>query len=269
MTPEAEVVSARETWGRGAGLLAGKAIVITGGSSGIGAAAARVFAREGAAIVINARDETALRELVDQIRSCGAEASCVAGDISNPATGRRLVYASLLRYGRLDGAFNNAGVAHGGLAVGAVPEHTFERDFAINVKGVWLAMCAETEAMLRAGTRGAIVNTSSIGGTRGTAKLGVYGATKHAIIGLTRAAAHDYGPRGLRINALAPGMTDTPMIAAWKQREPDVMERMNALTPLGRAAQPSEVAEAAAWLLSDRASYVTGAVLTIDGGMTA
>jgi NAD(P)-dependent dehydrogenase (short-subunit alcohol dehydrogenase family) len=250
-------------------LLAGKAIVITGGSKGIGAAAARVFAREGAAIVLNARDEMGLREVVNQIRSTGAEAWYVAGDIANPTTARRLVYASLLRYGKLDGAFNNAGIAHGGLAVGAVTEQSFERVFAVNVKGVWLAMCAETEAMLREGTRGAIVNTSSIGGTRGAARLGVYGATKHAIIGLTRAAAHDYGPDGLRINAIAPGMTDTPMIAAWKEREPDVMARLNAMTPLGRGGQPSEIAEAAAWLLSDRASYVTGAVLTIDGGMTA
>jgi A-factor type gamma-butyrolactone 1'-reductase (1S-forming) len=264
-----DVVSACETRDRGDALLAGRVIVITGASTGIGAAAARVFAREGSAVVLNARDEVRLRELVDQIRSGRAEASYVAGDIANAATARRLVRAALLRHGKLDGAFNNAGIGYGGLAVGAVTEDSFERVFAVNVKGVWLAMCAETEAMLRAGARGSIVNTSSVGGIRGAARLGVYSATKHAVIGLTRAAAHDYGPHGLRINAIAPGTTDTPMIAAWKEREPDVMARLNAMTPLGRGGKPREIAEAAAWLLSDRASYVSGAVLTIDGGMTA
>jgi NAD(P)-dependent dehydrogenase (short-subunit alcohol dehydrogenase family) len=130
-------------------------------------------------------------------------------------------------------------------------------------------MRAQIRAMVAAGRGGAIVNTSSVGGMRGGANLGAYLATKHGMIGLTRGAAHDYGPLGLRINAVAPGTTDTPMVTAWKQHEPGVEERLNAATPLGRAARPAEIAESAAWLLSGRASYVHGAVLVIDGGMSA
>ena len=140
---------------------------------------------------------------------------------------------------------------------------------AINVKGVWLAMRAEIRAMRAAGRPGAIVNTSSVGGLRGGAGLGAYSASKHAVIGLTRSAAQEYGRDGIRVNVVAPGTTDTPMIAAWKRREPDITERLNAATPLGRGADPSEVAETAAWLLSDRASYVSGATVTVDGGMLA
>ncbi|MGH3321772.1 MAG: SDR family NAD(P)-dependent oxidoreductase [Streptosporangiaceae bacterium] len=123
--------------------------------------------------------------------------------------------------------------------------------------------------MLAADTPGAIVNTSSVGGLGGGARLSTYSATKHAVIGLTRSAAHDYGADRLRISAIAPGTTDTAMITAWKQREPDITQRLDAMTPLGRGARPREIAEAAAWLLSDRASYVTGAILAVDGGMTA
>jgi NAD(P)-dependent dehydrogenase (short-subunit alcohol dehydrogenase family) len=123
--------------------------------------------------------------------------------------------------------------------------------------------------MLESHRPGAIVNTSSVGGIRGARGLGAYPATKRGVIGLTVTAAHDHGGDGIRVNAIAPGTTDTAMITAWKQREPDIAERLNAITPLGRSADPREVAQAAAWLLSDRASYLTGIVLPVDGGMTS
>jgi NAD(P)-dependent dehydrogenase (short-subunit alcohol dehydrogenase family) len=251
------------------GLLAGKVIVITGASTGIGADAARMFAREGAAVVLGARSEERLRELTGELRAGGAQASYMAVDVADAGGVKRLVDAALERHGRVDGAFNNAGISQGGKALADVSEETFDRVVAVNLKGVWLAMRAEIQAMLAAGIPGAIVNTSSVGGLRGGAELGLYSATKHGVIGLTRGAAHDYGRYGLRINAIAPGTTDTPMMAAWKRREPGIAERLDAMTPLGRGARPSEVAEAAVWLLSDRASYVSGAILAVDGGMTA
>jgi NAD(P)-dependent dehydrogenase (short-subunit alcohol dehydrogenase family) len=173
-------------------------------------------------------------------------------------------------YGRLDGAFNNAGISGGGNGrLADLSEERFDEVSRVNFKGIWLAMRAEIPALLRNPHAGAIVNTSSVGGLRGAADLSAYPATKRAVIGLTTTAAHDYGRDGLRVNAIAPGTTDTDMISAWKLRDPTIAQRLDAMTPLGRGGQPNEVAEAAAWLLSDRASYVSGAVLTIDGGMTA
>jgi A-factor type gamma-butyrolactone 1'-reductase (1S-forming) len=249
--------------------LTGKVVLVTGASSGIGEAAARLFAREGASVVLTARNRERLDAVTEEVVRDGGTASHVVGDISERADVERIVDAVLDRHGRLDAAFNNAGVSQGGSALADVPEERFDQVFAVNVKGVWLAMRAEIRAMLATGTPGAIVNTSSVGGLRGGAGLGVYSASKHAVIGLTRSAAAEYGPRGIRVNAIAPGTTDTPMITAWKRREPDIRERLDALTPLRRGADPAEVAEAAAWLLSDHASYVSGATLAVDGGMTA
>lgn len=250
-------------------LLDHKVIVITGASSGIGAEAARLFSREGATVVLGARSVDRLEELTAELEAAGARAAFVECDVSRAADAQRLVDAALERYGRLDGAFNNAGISQGGGALADVTEETFDRLLAVNLKGVWLGMRAQIAAMLAGGTGGAIVNNSSVGGVRGGRGLSCYSATKHAVIGLTRGAAHDYGRHGVRVNAIAPGTTDTAMIAAWKRRDPGIRERLDAMTPLGRGGDPVEVAEAAAWLLSDRASYVSGAVLTVDGGMTA
>ncbi|WP_018680342.1 SDR family NAD(P)-dependent oxidoreductase [Actinokineospora enzanensis] len=248
-------------------LLTDKVILITGASTGIGADAARLFAREGAQVVLTARSEGLLAELSDEITAAGGTASHVAADVCNTDDVERVVKTVLERHGRLDGAFNNAGVGQASAKIADVDEEIFDHIFNVNVKGVWLAMRAEIRAMLEAGAPGSIVNTSSVGGLRGGRTLGAYSASKHAVIGLSRSAAQDYGPDGIRVNVLAPGTTDTPMIAGWRER--GIIVHLDSVTPLRRSAQPIEVAEAAAWLLSDRASYVTGATFTVDGGMVA
>jgi NAD(P)-dependent dehydrogenase (short-subunit alcohol dehydrogenase family) len=250
------------------GLLAEKVIVITGASTGIGADAARLFAREGAVVVLGARSEDRLAELTDELTAMGAEATYTAMDVSRADDAQRLIDSAGQHYGRLDGAFNNAGISQGGGALADIDEDTFDRVLAVNLKGVWLAMRAEIKTVLSSGS-GAIVNTSSVGGLRGGQGLATYLATKHGVIGLTRGAAHDYGRYGLRVNAIAPGTTLTPMMQAWYERDPEVGARLDAATPMRRGGQPMEIAQGAAWLLSDSASYVNGAVLPIDGGMTA
>ncbi len=249
------------------GLLANKVVLVTGASSGIGEAAARLFAREGASVVLAATDDTLLEEVTRSITADGGTASWVAADVSVAEDVQHLLDQTLQRYGRLDGAFNNAGISQGGARLGDLDGDRFDQLLSINVKGVWLCMRAEVAAMGDHG--GAIVNTASIAGLRGRPGLATYAASKHAVIGLTRSGALDYGQAGIRINAVAPGTVDTPMTSGWLEQEPALAAQLKAMTPLGRSARPEEIAEAAAWLLSDRASYVTGAVLTMDGGMTA
>ena len=250
------------------GLLQDKVVLVTGASSGIGAASARLFGREGATVVLTGLDEELLASVTTSVLDAGGRADWVRADVSRPGDVDHLINGIVERHGRLDGAFNNAGVSQGGAPLGDLDPDRFDAVLSVNVKGVWLCMRAEIAAMQNNGG-GSIVNASSIAGLRGRPGLSTYSASKHAVAGLTRSGAHDYGQAGIRINALAPGTVDTPMNADWMKKQPEMAARLTAMTPLGRSAHPSEIAEAAAWLLSDRASYVTGAVLTIDGGMTA
>lgn len=250
------------------GLLRDKIILVTGGGSGIGAASARLFSREGASVVLVGRSEDELSEVTRSITEVGGHADWVRADVSVPEDVEHMVAAVVHRHGRLDGAFNNAGISQGGDLLGNLDSDRFDEVLSINVKGLWLCMRAEVNAMTSNGG-GSIVNASSIAGLRGRPGLSTYAASKHAVLGLTRSGAIDYGPAGVRINALAPGTVETEMTADWMTQQPELVKQLQAATPLGRSARPAEIAEAAAWLLSDRASYVTGAVLTIDGGMTA
>jgi NAD(P)-dependent dehydrogenase (short-subunit alcohol dehydrogenase family) len=248
-----------------AGLLAGKVVLVVGGSTGIGADSARLFTAEGASVMVAARSKDTLADLTDELTAVGHVAH-TPGDVSVAADVARFVDATLERFGRLDGAFNNAGINQQG-RLDEVSEEDFDRVMAINVKGMWLCLREEIRAMRDSG--GSIVNTSSVGGFRGNTGLGAYQATKHAVIGLTRTAAHDNGPLGIRVNAIAPGPVETPMLTQWRAADPAAVERRISAVPLRKAGTTTEVAEAAAWLLSDRASQVSGVVLPVDGGYSA
>lgn len=249
------------------GLLEGKSVLIVGASTGIGADAARLFAREGASVMLTARSEDKLRELTDELTEAGHTAAYVAGDVSNGADVARFVDETVARFGRLDGAFNNAAVTQTG-RLEDVSEEDFDRIMAVNVKGVWLCLREELRAMRAAGA-GSIVNVSSIGGLRGSPGFGAYQATKHAVIGLTRTAAHDGGPEGIRVNAVAPGPILTSMLVKTGGVIPDGVKARIAATPLRKSGETDEVAETAAWMLSDRASHISGVVLPVDGGFSA
>jgi NAD(P)-dependent dehydrogenase (short-subunit alcohol dehydrogenase family) len=249
------------------GLLDGKAVLLVGASTGIGVEAARVFAQEGARLVLSARSGDALEALAAELRDAGHEVRVVVGDVTSGADVARMVDETVAAYGRLDGAFNNAGIGQVGL-LHEVSEEDFDRVMEVNVKGVWLCLREELRVM-RAQGFGSIVNTSSVGGYKGNTGLGVYQATKHAVIGLTRSAAHDNGPLGIRVNSVAPGPTRSAMIDAMLEKDPAAMDKRLAVMPLHKIGTGTEVANAAAWLLSDRASHTTGMVLPVEGGMTA
>jgi NAD(P)-dependent dehydrogenase (short-subunit alcohol dehydrogenase family) len=236
-------------------LLAGKTILITGASSGIGESAARLFAREGANVVITARRKTELDRVAEDIAADGRNVLAVQADTTDAGELQRAVAAAVERWGRLDGALNNAGRTQGGGRLAEVTDETFDSVLETNFKGVWLAMRAELQAMTAEGAAGgSIVNISSIGGTFGAAGQSVYGATKATVIALSRAAAAEHGRDGVRVNAIAPGATMTEMMVSWQQRDPSIVEHLSSLAALGRPSQPDEIAEAAAWLLSNRAS---------------
>lgn len=251
------------------GLLAGKVAFITGAGRGIGAAAARLFAREGARVLLAARTEDQLKAVTKEITAAGGTAAYTICDLGDAASVRAAVQQAVDHFGRLNVAFNNGAT----LTPPGPPDQVLESDFdhlyAVNLRGPWLAMNAEIAAIRATAGTGAIVNNSSVGSLLGSPELPAYAAMKRAVNSLTESAAVTYGPEGIRVNAIAPGATLTEMIDTWEAASPGVIERLAAQSPLRRAATPEEVAEAAAWLLSDRSSFVTGVVLPVDGGARA
>jgi len=249
---------------RSSGLLNGKVAIITGGSRGIGAASARIFAASGARVVLAARDKNAIATVAKDILSAGVQAVAVPTDVGDPVSVERLVQQALDAYGRLDAAFNNAGDGHMPTPLADVKVEDFERAIRVNLTGVFLSMKYEIPAMLRNGGGGAIVNMSSTAGLNGVKGIAGYVAGKHGIIGLTKTAALDYAQHNIRINAVAPGPILTDRLKQLKNRD-----QVALAVPIRRIGQPEEVAYTAAWLCSEQASFITGATIPIDGGRMA
>jgi NAD(P)-dependent dehydrogenase (short-subunit alcohol dehydrogenase family) len=251
-----------------AGLVAGKVALVTGASSGIGRATALAFAREGAKVVVADVTVEGGEETVAQVKNAGGEAIFVKTDVSKAVEVEALVAKAVAIYGRLDCAHNNAGIAGKAKTVVDDTEDNWDRILAINLKGVWLCMKYEIAHMLKHGG-GAIVNTASGAGLIGVRRGGAYVASKHGVVGLTKTAALEYAKAGIRVNCVCPGPIDTPMLQGIGGSNQVVIERMVAAQPGGRLGQPAEIAEAAVWLCSDAASFVTGLPMPVDGGYTA
>jgi NAD(P)-dependent dehydrogenase (short-subunit alcohol dehydrogenase family) len=247
---------------------AGKVVLVTGGSSGLGEATALEFASEGAKVVIGARRAEQSAEVVKRIAAAGGEAHFVQADMSRAADVENLVRETVKKFGRLDCAVNNAGISGPRFTpVADVTEEQWDQVMNVNLKGVWLCLKDEIRAMLAAGG-GAIVNVASIYGLKPADSGHVpYGASKHGVVGLTTGAAVDYGQMSIRINAVAPGFTHSEMVDVNRpgaaERYQRLVARHSGMNRLGRA---DEAANAIVWLCSDEASYVNGAVLTVDGG---
>jgi NAD(P)-dependent dehydrogenase (short-subunit alcohol dehydrogenase family) len=249
-------------------LLGGLTGIVTGAAGGIGQATSKALAREGARLVLVDRDGDAARGLAEHLPT---EAVAVRADVTRPDDVEAYVRTATERLGGLDLVFNNAGIEGEVASVGDASAAAWDAVMAVNVTGVWLNLKFAIRAMLAGGRRGSIVNTSSGLGMRGAPQMGAYSASKHAVIGLTKAAALECAPAGIRVNAICPGTVDTPMMASLEKKEgtPGYRQRTEQSIPIGRYGTPEEVAEVVVFLLSDRSAWMTGAALAVDGGRSA
>lgn len=248
----------------------GKVALVTGASTGIGRASATIFARNGAKVVVADVNVAGAQETVDIINKFG-EAVFIKTDVSKAAEVEALVNKTVETFGRLDCAHNNAGILFQGPDANTTEctEEAWDRLTSINLKGVWLCMKYEIRQMLKQGAGGAIVNTSSIGGLVGLKDSIAYNASKHGVSGLTRSAALEYARNGIRINAVCPAFIKTPMLSPHGEDFSRLDNLVNNDIPMGRMGEPEEVAEAAVWLCTDAASFITGHPLPVDGGWMA
>ena len=245
-----------------------KVALVTGAGSGMGLVTARAFAEAGAAVALADVHENAVRSAAEELVAAGHKAIGIRCDVADEAEVAAMVAQTVSTFGRLDAAFNNAGIQSPAMEIADVPGEEFDRVNGINLRGVWNCMKYELRQMREQGS-GAIVNNSSIGGLIGIAGRAAYHASKHGVIGLTKSAALEYASRGICINAVCPGTINTPMVADMLAKEPDAMKDILRDQPIGRLGQPEEIAAAVLWLCSPGASFVIGHALVVDGGYTA
>lgn len=242
-----------------------KVVIITGAASGIGRATALAFAQEGAKVVLSDRIEKEGLETLKMIKNKGGEGIFIQCDVSSENDVKNMVAKTLEKYGRLDCAYNNAGIEGTPSSTTECTEENWGRTIDINLKGVWLCMKHEIPAMLATG-KGSIVNCSSIAGLVGFETIPAYVASKHGVIGLTETAALEFAKKNIRVNAVCPGAIQTPMLERFTQGEEESMASQD---PMGRVGQPEEISETVLWLCSEKSSYVTGQAIAVDGGWTA
>lgn len=248
--------------------LKGKTALVTGGSSGIGRAAAIAFATAGANVVVADVDEAGGAETIALLKNLSGNGHFVAADISRSNEVEALVKATVEKYGSLDCAFNNAGIQGDLSPTAECSEENWDRITGINLKGVWLCLKFEIAQMLKQGG-GAIVNNASNFGLVGSNGMPAYSAAKHGVVGLTKTAAIEYAQSGIRVNAVCPGPVQTPLVDKIVARQPEIVDAITSREPIGRMGRAEEIATAVVWLCSNEASFVVGSVLPVDGGYVA
>ncbi len=244
----------------------GQVALVTGAASGLGLATAKAFAESGAAVVLADWNEAAVHAAADALTAAGHQALAIPGDVADDGQVEAMVGRTVASFGRLDVAYNNAGVQNLLAETADTTREDYDRVMGINLRGVWSCMRAELQQMRKQGS-GAIVNCSSLGGLVGGAERGIYHAAKHGVIGFTKSAALEYAARGIRINAVCPGLIWTPMADQMvADGQGDAIKAMERLVPMGRVGRAEEIAAAVLWLCSAAASYVTGQSISVDGG---